>query len=282
MTTIVAIHGVWNHRRGMAPSVAAQSLASDWSRALGEGPFGALPEGTAVTAAYYAHRLRRPGSQAGEEEDPDRLSPLARTLVGQWLDEVEARPGTPQGALTRQVRQDLARFATRWGPNRLMFERAIAALFGEVARYLDPDTPNRVLARTEVANAIAAANRDGATVVLAHSLGSVVTYETLHAYPQLVVDHLITVGSPLALPQAVFHRLSPAPTPRGARPPNTRRWTNIADKGDVIAVPARGVRDNFDGVDHDSETAIHIMDFHLAANYLSTQAVADALSHTIE
>lgn len=96
---------------------------------------------------------------------------------------------------------------------------------------------SRILARTEVANAIAAANRHGRTVVIAHSLGSVVTYETLHAYPQLHVAHLITLGSPLALPHAVFDRLLPAPRPRGAGLANTGRWTNIADVGDLVAVP---------------------------------------------
>lgn len=113
--------------------------------------------------------------------------------------------------------------------------------------------------------------------MLAHSLGSVVTYETLHAYPQLKVDHLITLGSPLALPQAVFDRLLPAPRPQGVRPANTRRWTNIADIGDVVAVPPSGVRDRFDDVDHDVETAIHVIDFHLVAHYLQTAAVAEAL-----
>jgi pimeloyl-ACP methyl ester carboxylesterase len=162
-----------------------------------------------------------------------------------------------------------------------MLEHTVTAVFSEVARYLDPDSPARILARTEVANAIAAANRHGVTVVVAHSLGSVVTYETLHAYPQLHVDHLITLGSPLALPHAVFPRLSPPPCPRGTRPANTLRWSNIADKGDLVAVPPRGVGDQFDGIDHDVETAIHPIDFHLAEHYLTTDAFAETLTHPL-
>ena len=95
------------------------------------------------------------------------------------------------------------------------------------------------------------------------------------------VQHLITLGSPLALPHAVFDRLLPAPCPRGARPANTGRWTNIADVGDVVAVPPRGVRDRFDGVDQDVETAIHVADFHLAQRYLKTAAMAEALRHSL-
>jgi hypothetical protein len=279
--SVVVVHGIWNHRLNVAPTNAAQRLASDWSAALSGGPFGPLPADLSVTGAYYAHRLRRVGAQAGDE-NLDQLSPLARELIIHWLDCVEPEDALPQGTLTRNIRQGLARLAARGGLSRPMTERTVAALFGEVARYLDPDTPARILARTEVANVIAAANRHDTTIVLAHSLGSVVTYETLHAYPQLRVDHLITLGSPLALPHAVFQRLLPAPRPHGVRPPNTRRWTNIADVGDVVAVPPRGVRDRFDNVDHDVETAIHVVDFHLAEHYLKTAAVADALRHTIE
>ena len=280
MKSVVAVHGVWNHQRNLVPTSAAQRLASDWGTAIGAGPLGRLPAHVSVTGAYYSHRLRPVGAQAGDE-DLDELPPLGRELAYQWLDLVGPDNGRPQGALTRNLRQDLARFAAACGLNRLLLERGVAALFGEVARYLDPDSPARILARTEVANAIAAANRHGPTVVIAHSLGSVVAYETLHAYPQLHVEHLITLGSPLALPHAVFDRLQPALRPRGARPANNGRWTNIADIGDVVAVPPRGVRDRFDGVDHDVETAIHVADFHLVQHYLQTTAVAEALRHSL-
>jgi hypothetical protein len=75
----------------------------------------------------------------------------------------------------------------------------------------------------------------------------------------------------------VFDRLLPAPAPRGARPANTGFWSNVADEGDVIAIPPRGVRDRFDGVDEDVETRIHAADFHLAENYLRSAAVAGVL-----
>ncbi|GIE35143.1 hypothetical protein Ait01nite_081880 [Actinoplanes italicus] len=276
MNNIVAVHGVWNHRRGLSPSAAARNLADEWSDALFGGRFGPLPDATVVHGAYYAHRLRPVGAQAGDEE-LEHLSPLGQELVSLWLDQVDPAVAAAQGRLTRNLRQDIARYATRLGHNRWIFERAVTLVFGEVARYLDPDSPARIQARTEVAEAIAAANRGGRTTVVAHSLGTVVTYETLHAYPQLKVDHLITLGSPLALPHAVFHRLSPTPAPRGSRPANTQRWTNIADVGDIVAVPPQGVRDSFNGVDHNVETAIHLIDFHTAGGYLRTDAVAQAL-----
>lgn len=85
---------------------------------------------------------------------------------------------------------------------------------------------------------------------------------------------------PRLAPGTAASRLRPAPpgtTPTGVQPANTRQWTNIADIGDVVAVPPSGVRDRFDDVDHDVETAIHVIDFHLVAHYLQTAAVAEAL-----
>ena len=75
--------------------------------------------------------------------------------------------------------------------------------------------------------------------MVAHSLGSVVTWETLWANPDLEpIDLLITIGSPLALPHVVYQKLTPNPTLGGkaARPPQVRRWANLPDPGDLIAI----------------------------------------------
>ncbi|GAA3251037.1 hypothetical protein ACFO1B_43825 [Dactylosporangium siamense] len=275
MTTIVGVHGVGNHQAGHPPSTVAAHLATTWQAALtsARSPF---PDHATVTAVYYAHRLRPVGAQAGGDE-LEQLSPTAQELVRHWLAALDLPAGTAQGRLTAGLRQDIARFAQGRGLNRRFVQRFIATCFGEVDRYLDPDSPARHLVRTDIANAIAAANRTGPTIVIAHSLGSVATYETLHAYPSLTADLLLTIGSPLAMPHGVFHRLQPTPQPRGHRPGNVRHWVNIADIGDIIAIPPYGVSDNFDGVDSDIHIEIHFADFHLAANYLKTDAIAEAL-----
>jgi alpha-beta hydrolase superfamily lysophospholipase len=74
-------------------------------------------------------------------------------------------------------------------------------------------------------------------VVVAHSLGSVVAYESLCANPRWPVTDFVTVGSPLGLRSVIFDRLDPAPVDGvGVWPPGVRRWTNIADPGDVVAL----------------------------------------------
>ena len=115
-------------------------------------------------------------------------------------------------------------------------------------------------------------------IVVAHSLGSVVGWEALAAYPQIEVDLFVTVGSPLALPRVVWDRLEPAPRDGfGQRPAGVQRWVNLADRGDLIAIPRGGVKDRFRGVEDDCETSIHWADFHLVSNYLKTEALAEIL-----
>jgi pimeloyl-ACP methyl ester carboxylesterase len=115
-------------------------------------------------------------------------------------------------------------------------------------------------------------------VVVAHSLGTLVAYEALHAHPELQVPLLLTLGSPLALPKAVFERLLPPPVSgRGSRPVGVHRWVNIADPGDPVAIPPRLAR-SFEGVDLDLTTTVHGgFGFHHAKNYLRCAPTAATL-----
>jgi hypothetical protein len=94
--------------------------------------------------------------------------------------------------------------------------------------------------RPRIRSAVADAITNDTTVVVAHSLGSVVAYEVLCAVPGPAGQSLVTLGSPLGLPNLIFDRLQPEPRPRGNGvrghwPGSVRAWTNIADAGDVVA-----------------------------------------------
>jgi len=73
--------------------------------------------------------------------------------------------------------------------------------------------------------------------VIGHSLGSVVAYEALCQKPANVVT-FVTIGSPLGIQNLIFHKLTPRPSPEGigAWPGKVKHWTNIADKGDIVAL----------------------------------------------
>jgi hypothetical protein len=94
--------------------------------------------------------------------------------------------------------------------------------------------------RLAIQRAVADSIGDDTRVVVGHSLGSVVAYEVLCAYPRPAARSLVTLGSPLGLPKLIFDRLQPEPRPRGAAvrgywPGSVQIWTNIADAGDIVA-----------------------------------------------
>lgn len=114
-------------------------------------------------------------------------------------------------------------------------DRLVIGDLKQVKAYLT-DANVRGAVQERIASCVTAATR----VVVAHSLGSVVAYEALCAHPEWNVRALITLGSPLGIPNLVFDRLQPSPkpgpaSPRGAWPGSVVNWTNLAAADDVVA-----------------------------------------------
>jgi pimeloyl-ACP methyl ester carboxylesterase len=81
-------------------------------------------------------------------------------------------------------------------------------------------------------NKIVAAQLTGEpTVVIGHSLGSVVAYEVLREHAGNSVPRLATVGSPLGI-RAIRRRLATPLT----MPAGVRNWYNAFDERDVVAL----------------------------------------------
>jgi hypothetical protein len=169
-------------------------------------------------AARLSEQNRESSDPAGE--DPRIQSPDAQTV---------SRGRAPESvqALLRQLTK--SRFFKAMGPERLLL-----ADLAEVRRFLhEPAIKAAVLARCEENI------QPGVRVVIGHSLGSVVGYEALCLHPEWQVDTFITLGSPLGIRNLVFDALTPPPVNgRGVRP-QVRRWVNIADKGDIVALQKR-------------------------------------------
>jgi hypothetical protein len=100
----------------------------------------------------------------------------------------------------------------------------------QVTEYLKNDRIRRE-ARSRLANHITPDTK----IVIGHSLGSVIAYETLFEKPEQVIA-FISIGSPLGIRNVVFDRLDPPPHAGiGRWPPGVKYWTNIAAKGDIVA-----------------------------------------------
>jgi hypothetical protein len=67
-----------------------------------------------------------------------------------------------------------------------------------------------------------------------------VVYEYLARYDPPQVDLLVTLGSPLGVPNLIFERLTPAPADgAGAWPGGVSGWVNVADADEVVALRKR-------------------------------------------
>lgn len=281
---IVAVHGVNNHFGSEISDTRIEELrrlkAAAWTRQLSQG-LGHTVHRLDLDFAYYADKLAT-GPTAHGADGPDYLdSPLAQQMLTDWAYELGVSDQVVQGHATVPLRALSSWVARKFdlaeGPLRVF----LRLLFTEVSVYLEAEAaPARHAAREEVAARIA---RHQPRIVIAHSLGSVVAYEALHAHPELRPELFLTLGSPLALPRAVFHRLVPTPlsdgqTLRGTRPPGVTRWVNITDVGDPVAVPPQ-LSSFFEGIAMDHPTVISgLFRFHHAENYLRSATTAATLA----
>lgn len=284
MGRIVCVHGIGQQATG------EELLLRDWRPALLDGLTRADHSGAVsasdVVMAFYGYLFRPAGERlavgdpiftaddvdAGLEEelllawwretarvDPKVAPPGADTLV--------RAPGSVQAALRQLSR---SRFFGGLALRAMVFD------LKQVSRYLqDPNL--RKAARATVAELIT----EDTQVVVAHSLGSVVAYETLAAMLGHQVRALVTLGSPLGIANLIFERLDPAPRDGlGAWPGSDElAWTNISDQGDVVALE-KNLRSRF-GPRVDNAVVHNGAHAHAVAAYLTDtltgKAIADGL-----
>lgn len=277
--SIVAVHGIGAYHNN------ASQMRTVWTDALRAGLRENSIDDTSIDlqVAHYARLLRVTGEQASGV--PENLNAEESVILAMWMGALGLPSETAQGYPTIPLRlacdwtaRNVAHSDDKATRRRLM--RFMSQVVRDVARYTN-HKEQRDAARDEVAKVIA---HNQPRVVIAHSLGSVVTYETLWKHPSLKIDLLLTVGSPLALPGAIFDRLQPAPAPnprdgKGSCPPNVQTWVNIADIGDIVAVP-RPLHSWFEGLspDHDHQTRIGAIAMHGMVHYLKNFETAAALA----
>ena len=90
-------------------------------------------------------------------------------------------------------------------------------------------------------------NREKRIMLVGHSMGSIVAYDTLRLIgneePAVTIEHLVTIGSPLGMPHVkrrIYEENHQVRTPS-----IVRQWTNLADRRDPVAVDVH-LRDDFE------------------------------------
>ncbi|NKX88341.1 hypothetical protein [Nocardia coubleae] len=293
MSEIVLVHGIAQEQ------YSADLLESRWMPALaGAVRLAGYPElademwrqqrpgSIEARMAFYGNAFLEAGAQGGPasvELDTNELD-LAERLAEAWLRAAAERAADPAdraeadrqlailadttaqpqgaGAALRPAINALTRLNWFAPGGYSLASRFVVRALGQVTRYFtDPQV--REFAQQRVLEHIGPETR----LVIAHSLGSVVTYEALHRTTQPVA--LITAGSPLGLHSIIYPRLRPSPP---GVPPTVTSWDNLADRDDIIATTLdlaplfrtsdRGVAPGVTLVDNGAEP-------HSALNYLA-------------
>ena len=81
-------------------------------------------------------------------------------------------------------------------------------------------------------------NVDKKIMLISHSMGSIIAYDVLREigrkYPLLVINHFITMGSPLGIPQVRYKISQENALVR--TPTVVAKWSNFSDKRDPVAI----------------------------------------------
>ncbi|MEH0416060.1 hypothetical protein [Streptomyces sp. B21-083] len=245
MARVVAVHGIGKQTLGEG------TLRKEWLPALNDGLARAgSADGLAepdVAMAFYGDLFRPQGEFLAVGDSPYTAADVAEgfeqeLLLAWWSAAAASDPAVvPPGADTLVSMPRSVQAALRALSGSRFFAgialRAMVFDLKQVHGYLtDTDLRAQVLAR--VADQI----REDTRVVVAHSLGSVVAYEALCARPGHRVRALVTIGSPLGIPNLILQRLQPPPVtldgpPHAVWPGNADLvWTNLADDGDIVAL----------------------------------------------
>lgn len=193
-----------------------------------------------VRVAFFGDLFRPPGSMAAQDPpytESDLDSGLERELLMTFYDAAVAQDpssGPPPGAMGpgRIAGQAIVERLLRNRTFGSVAKRAFIGNMKQVAKFLtEPAVKDAVLARVDTDIT------PDTTVLIGHSLGTIVAYEYLCRYTPASIRLLITLGAPLGIRNVVFDRLTPAPVNgQGAWPGSTDRWVNVADRNDIVAM----------------------------------------------
>ncbi len=201
MARIVMVHGAFNELWG------PNELKARWLPALRDGLWhhGVEIEDHDVDVCFYGDLFRRhPGTEAEARLERSRAG-IAESLSDLGGDGAVAALGQAAGDA--------------------VFDRTVDMV---TVMATEPDLRDRLRARLEPL--VTADTR----VIVAHSLGSVLSYMALCNHPDWVVHTFVTLGSPLASPMTLG-MLDPAPVDGVGAWPRVERWVNVRAVGDKAA-----------------------------------------------
>jgi hypothetical protein len=145
-----------------------------------------------------------------------------------WLDELRSKGSEICGDV-------LDNFKKLYGIDHFA-EKVLSAKLKDLYLYYNEQEKRKILRsrlEEEIIN-----NRDKRIMLVAHSMGTIIAYDVLRKLgkkdPYLSIDHFVTIGSPLGLPHVKYKIAQENPVVR--TPSIVKKWTNLADKRDPVAI----------------------------------------------
>jgi len=278
------------HGRGQGQRTA-EELLDTWRTALSDGlrrhDLPPLDPAVEVRLPFYGRRLDELTAARGRSGvvarggEPGTADPFQ----GQLVLELAARAGVTDDEIAAEAIGD----ARERGPQNWEWVHSAAKLLSRkvpwLGRSLLPTLTRDVhayLRRPSVTKAVddlvVSDMGPGPTVVVGHSLGSIVAYRVLqNAAPAIEVPLLATVGSPLGIDIVKAY----LPHPLGM-PPKVGHWLNAADERDYVALYSRLDRDTFPAdIENISDVHNPRDNPHGIAGYLSDRSVLTRISRAI-
>jgi len=224
-----------------------------------------------LTEAKDALQAQSAGAVSGDEASfySHVLSELAdEKAIPEVLLETDAT-AAPQGALYHNCHTiALARALETYSP---LHGSVLLRFLPQAFTYL-----SRMQATGAIDVIVRPALEKGPCVVVAHSLGTVVTYKIMRELKQTAPFYL-TLGSPLAI-RAVQGKIGP---PFGRRP-SVDRWHNVFDKDDFVTLGRPLDSESFGGGVENTEVDNGDADPHDFRRYLGQSDVARSLVAAIK
>jgi pimeloyl-ACP methyl ester carboxylesterase len=203
MAKIVMVHGAFNELWG------PNEIKAKWLPALNDGLWhhGVQVEAEDVAVCFYGDLFRR---------DPDDVEGDAAFE--------ESRAGVAE--MLQGLGGDLGLAALQQAAGEAVFDRTVD---------LVTTLQTRADLREQVRGRLASLVGEETVALVAHSLGTVVSYTALTHHPDWSIDTFVTLGSPLGSPM-VFDSLDPKPVDGvGVWPEAVQHWVNVAAVGDQAA-----------------------------------------------
>ncbi len=223
---IIGIHGLSN-------KPDKDTLAKWWEAAMLEGlkkNAGLELDSLAFESVYWAnvmYQTHDPKPDAYKPAKPDQLKRYTEGWLERLKDNISQEAGKAIDVLKHTFGIDKAA------------EKVLDKKLPDLARYYE-----EAAIREELRGRLKACikkHRDKRIMIVAHSMGTIIAYDTLRIIGRedisIQIDHFLTIGSPLGFPHV---KMRIAKENSAIRTPScVRNWTNLADRLDPVALDPR-------------------------------------------